>query len=224
MTEFVFLSDKNRARYFKLVTPVGNLLGRMGVHPHVLSVLGLILSLVAALLFGSGLFFWAAWVVTLAGVCDTLDGQIARQTKKNTRFGSFFDSTLDRYGDMLLLIGLAYWFSGGRSFMAFQGAQAQGHGSPWTVIVIFMAIAGAFMVSYTKARAEGLGIECRVGLMQRPERVTLLIIGSLLGAIPTIGPLLLKCALLLMAVFTNLTAVRRILHVRTELARETQAR
>jgi CDP-diacylglycerol--glycerol-3-phosphate 3-phosphatidyltransferase len=184
----------------------------------------LILSLVAALLLGNGLFFWAAWVVVLAGICDTLDGQIARQTQKNTRFGSFVDSTLDRYGDMLLLIGLAYWFSGGRTFIAFQGGQAQGHASPWTVILILLAIVGAFMVSYTKARAEGLGIECRLGLMQRPERIVLLIIGSLLGAIPTIGPLLLKLTLLLMAVFTNLTAMHRILHVRTELMREGQGR
>jgi CDP-diacylglycerol--glycerol-3-phosphate 3-phosphatidyltransferase len=222
VAELVFLSDKNRARYFRLVTPIGNLLGRMGVHPNVLSVLGLLLSLVAAILFGNGLFFWAAWVVVLAGICDTLDGQIARQTKKTTRFGSFFDSTLDRYADMLLLIGLAYYFSGGRTFIAFQGGQGQA--SPWTVILILVAIVGAFMVSYTKARAEGLGIECRIGLMQRPERMVLLIIGSLLGAIPTIGPLLLKCALLLMAVFTNLTAIRRILHVRTVLMRESQGR
>ncbi len=224
MAELVFLSDKNRARYLRLVTPVGNLLGRMGVHPHVLSVLGLILCVMAALLFGSGLFFWAAWVVVLAGICDTLDGQIARQTKKNTRFGSFFDSTLDRYGDMLLLIGLAYYFSGGRTFLAFQGGQTEGHASPWTVVLILAAMVGAFMVSYTKARAEGLGIECKVGLMQRPERTTLLIIGSLLGAIPVIGLLLMKCALLLMAVFSNLTAMHRILHVRTELIRESQAR
>jgi len=224
MAELVFLSEKNRARYFRLVTPIGNLLGRMGVHPHVLSILGLFLSLVAAILFGNGLFFWAAWVVVLAGICDTLDGQIARQTKKNTRFGSFMDSTLDRYGDMLLLIGLAYWFSGGRTLLAFQGRLGQGHASPWTVILILVAIVGAFMVSYTKARAEGLGIECRVGLMQRPERMVLLIIGSLLGAVPTIGPLLLKFALLLMAVFTNLTAMHRIVYVRTELIRESQGR
>jgi len=224
MVEFAFLSDRNRARYFRLVTPVGNLLGRMGVHPHILSVLGLFLSLVAAFLFGNGLFFWAAWVVVLAGICDTLDGHIARQFKKNTPFGSFFDSTLDRYGDMLLLTGLAYYFSGGRSFMALQGTQAQGHASPWTVILILAAIVGAFMVSYAKARAEGLGIECRIGLMQRPERMTLLIIGSLLGAVPMVGLLLLKCALLLMAVFTNMTAVRRILYIRKELMRESHTR
>jgi CDP-diacylglycerol--glycerol-3-phosphate 3-phosphatidyltransferase len=184
----------------------------------------LFLSLVAAFLFGSGLFFWAAWVVMLAGICDTLDGHIARQFEKNTPFGSFFDSTLDRYGDMLLLTGLAYYFAGGRGLMALQGTQSQDHPSPWTVILILAAMVGAFMVSYAKARAEGLGIECRVGLMQRPERMTLLVIGSLLGAIPKVGPLLLTGALLLMAVFTNVTAVRRILYIRTVLMQESRAR
>jgi CDP-diacylglycerol--glycerol-3-phosphate 3-phosphatidyltransferase len=189
-----------------------------------LSLLGLFLSLVAAFLFGNGLFFWAAWVVVLAGICDTLDGYIARQFEKNTPFGSFFDSTLDRYSDILLLTGLAYYFSGGRGFMGLQGTEAQGRASPWTVILILAAVVGAFMVSYAKARAEGLGIKCRVGLMQRPERMTLLIIGSLLGALPVVGPWLLTCALLLMAVFTNVTAVRRILYIRTELLRKSRAR
>ena len=224
MAKFVFLSEKNRARYLVIITPVGNFLAGIGVHPHVLSVAGLVLSAVAGLFYSSGSFFWAAWVVVLAGICDTLDGEIARQTNKVSKSGSFFDSTLDRYSDVLLLIGLAYHFAGGQAFMRLHGGEIRDQTNPWTVVIIILTIAGSFMVSYTRARAEGLGIECKVGLMQRPERITLLIIGSLLGSIPAIGPILLKCTLLILAISSNLTAMYRIFHVRNQLVRESQAR
>ena len=224
MAKFVFLSEKNRARYLVIITPVGNFLARIGVHPHVLSVAGLVLSAVAGLFYSSGSFFWAAWVVVLAGICDTLDGEIARQTNKVSKSGSFFDSILDRYSDVLLLIGLAYHFAGGQAFMRLHGGEIRDQTNPWTVVIIILTIAGSFMVSYTRARAEGLGIECKVGLMQRPERITLLIIGSLLGSIPTVGPILMKCTLLILAISSNLTAMYRIFHVRNQLVRESQAR
>lgn len=223
MAKLVFLSEKNRARYLKIIAPVGNLLARIGVHPHVLSIAGLVLSIVAGLVYSSGFFFWAAWVVLLAGICDTLDGQIARQTKKVSKFGSFFDSTLDRYSDILLFIGLAYHFAGGQAFMGLQGSEIREHASPWTVAIIILTIAGSFMVSYTRARAEGLGIECKAGLMQRPERITLLIIGSLFGSIPAIGPILMKFTLLILAISSNLTAMYRIFYVRNQLVRGSQA-
>ena len=223
MAKLVFLSEKNRARYLKIIAPVGNLLARIGVHPHVLSIAGLVLSIVAGLVYSSGFFFWAAWVVLLAGICDTLDGQIARQTNKVSKFGSFFDSTLDRYSDILLFIGLAYHFAGGQAFMGLQSSEIREHASPWTVAIIILTIAGSFMVSYTRARAEGLGIECKAGLMQRPERITLLIIGSLFGSIPAIGPILMKCTLLILAISSNLTAMYRIFYVRNQLVRGSQA-
>jgi len=224
MTEFVLISEKNRERYLRLVAPIGNLLARLGVHPHCLTVTGFILSIVAGLTYSTGYFFWAAWVVVLAGTCDVLDGQIAKQTNKNSIFGAFFDSTLDRYSDMFLFTGLAYYFAGGKPFTLYGDMDFSGHTSPWTVFVIIMAIAGSFMVSYTRARAEGLGIECKVGLMQRPERIILLIIGSLLGPIPKIGPILLKFTLLLIAVSSNLTAFYRMFYVRNQILRENQVR
>ena len=221
MVSFVFISEKNRARYLRIVDPVGNLFARAGVHPNILSMSGLILSLLAGLLYSQGSFFWAAWVVVLAGTCDTLDGHIARQNNKHSRFGAFFDSTLDRYSDMFLFIGLAYHFAGGQMFLGFAENSAKQETNPWTVLVIILAVAGSFMVSYTRARAEGLGVECKRGLMQRPERIILLIIGSLLGNIPVIGSLLLKLSLLLLAVSTNLTAIYRIIFVRRHLERGT---
>jgi CDP-diacylglycerol--glycerol-3-phosphate 3-phosphatidyltransferase len=216
MAPSVLISEKNRARYLKIIEPIGNLFARAGIHPNILSMSGLVLSLLAGLIYSQGSFFWAAWVVVLAGTCDTLDGHIARQNNKHSSFGAFFDSTLDRYSDIFLFIGLAYHFSGGQAFLGFFGNTAtKVDPSPWTVLVIVMAVAGSFMVSYTRARAEGLGLECKKGLMQRPERIILLIIGSLLGVIPVMGSLLLKLSLLLLAVSTNLTAIYRIMLVRS---------
>ncbi|MFH1349300.1 MAG: CDP-alcohol phosphatidyltransferase family protein [Pseudomonadota bacterium] len=219
MADVVFISEKNRERYLKIVTPFGHLLAKIGVHPHVLTMGGLILSIVAGILYGTGFFFWAACVVVLAGTCDTLDGQLARQNNKHSAFGAFFDSTLDRYSDIFLFLGLAFYFAGGQSMTPSQGSGAGESGSPWTVFFIVLAIAGSFMVSYTRARAEALGIQCKVGLMQRPERIVLLIIGSLLGSIPNIGPLVLKFTLLLLAITSNVTAIHRIIYVRTQISR-----
>ncbi len=210
MGEFTFLSDKNRERYLGIIQPVGNLLARLSVHPNILSLAGLILSMVAGVVYSTGAFFWAGWIVVLAGTCDVLDGQIARQTGKRSQFGAFFDSTLDRFGEVFIFLGLAWYFS-------------DRHQSPWVVLLIILAIAGSFMVSYTRARAEGLGIDCKVGLMQRPERVTLLIIGSLVAPIPVIGPVLIKLTLLLLAVLSNLTAVQRIFYVKNQILKDKQA-
>ncbi|MBN2034690.1 MAG: CDP-alcohol phosphatidyltransferase family protein [Deltaproteobacteria bacterium] len=219
MAQIVFITDKNRQRYLSAIRPVGDFFARAGVHPNVLSLTGLVFSAVAGLLYSQGRFFWAAWVVLFAGICDTLDGHIARQNKKNGPFGAFFDSTLDRYSDMFLFVGLAYFYAGGYSLTA---AETEGRPSPWTVVVIILAIAGSFMVSYTRARAEGLGVQCKAGLMQRPERITLLIIGSLLGSIPVAGTLFMKVTLLVLALSVNLTALYRMFYVRNRLAKENE--
>jgi len=215
MAQIVFISNKNRERYFRVVGPVGDFFARIGIHPNVLSLTGLVLSAGAGLLYSQGRFFWAGWVVLLAGVCDSLDGHIARQTNKNNLFGAFFDSTLDRYSDMFAFVGLAYFYAGGNSISP---AEIHGQASPLTVMIIVFAIAGSFMVSYTRARAEGLGIQCKAGMMQRPERITLLVIGSLLGSIPVFGELLMKVALILLAVSVNLTALYRMIYVRNQLS------
>ena len=116
-----------------------------------------------------------------------------------------------------LSFGLAYYFAGGQFFTETPIKEIEADTSPWTVVIIFLAMAGSFMVSYSRARAEGIGIECKSGLMQRPERMVLLIIGSLLGSIPGIGIILMKCTLLVLAVSTNITAMYRIWTVRNRL-------
>jgi CDP-diacylglycerol--glycerol-3-phosphate 3-phosphatidyltransferase len=222
MAKFVLLGEKIRAGYLMIVTPVGNLLVRAGVNPNVLSVAGLVLSLIAALIYSTGSFFWGACMVTLAGICDTLDGQLARETGKESTFGAFFDSTLDRYSDLFILIGLSWHFAGGAAFILGKGAGIDTFHSPLAVLFIILAAAGSFMVSYTRARAEALGLNCDVGLMQRPERITVLAIGTALGAIPVIGGVLIKSTLLILAILTNLTAIQRILYIRSQFFKESK--
>jgi CDP-diacylglycerol--glycerol-3-phosphate 3-phosphatidyltransferase len=213
MAEFVFLSEINRERYVRIVTSLGRFLARVGIHPDVLTTTGMVLSLLGGGALSTGLFFWGAWIIVLAGTCDALDGTLARLSGKSSPFGAFLDSTLDRFSDAFPLLGLAYYFAGGEPWLRLYGSRSAGESSPFAVVVIILAITGSFMVSYTRARAEAMGVECSKGFMQRPERVTLLIIGSLLGSIPVVGPLLLKAVLLILALSTNLTAIQRIYHV-----------
>jgi CDP-diacylglycerol--glycerol-3-phosphate 3-phosphatidyltransferase len=222
MAKFVFLSDKTKDRYLRVIGPVGNLFARLGVHPNALSIAGLILSITAGLVYSTGSFFWGAWVVALAGTCDSLDGRLARQTEKSSPFGAFLDSTLDRFGEMFVFLGLAWHFAGGAALTGYPDTGSSPSQSPAAVIFIILAIAGSFMVSYTRARAEGLGADCKVGWMQRPERVVLLIIGSLLASIPVVGRLVMVLTLLLLAILANVTAVQRIYHVRKQLADRTR--
>ena len=218
----VVLSDKSKEIFLRIIDPIGGILARFNVHPNSLTLAGLILSMAAGLVYSTGSFFWGAWVVVLAGSCDVLDGRLARKTGKYSPFGAFFDSTLDRFGELFIFLGLAWHFSGGPGL--FQNpmerpGQAQ---SLWAIVCIILAIAGSFMVSYTRARAEGLGVTCNIGWMQRPERMTLLIIGSLLASIPGIGHVVMKLTLLMLAVLSNVTAVQRMFFVKRKLLRENQ--
>ncbi|MFH1629195.1 MAG: CDP-alcohol phosphatidyltransferase family protein [Pseudomonadota bacterium] len=222
MAKLVFLSEENRARYLKIITPTSKILSRLGVHPNMLSIAGLILSMVAGFAYSTGAFFWGAWIVVLAGTCDAMDGEVARRGGKNNRFGAFFDSALDRYSDAFMLLGIGWYFAGGPIFFGVEGGDAVGVQSWWAVVFVITALAGSLMVSYTRARAEALGFECKIGLMQRAERITLLIIGSLLGSIPVVGLILIKATLLVLAVSTHITAIHRMIHVRSQFLRENQ--
>jgi CDP-diacylglycerol--glycerol-3-phosphate 3-phosphatidyltransferase len=222
MKKIVFIGDHFRTVFEKIISPIGAFLARIGIPPNFISVIGLILSITAGLVYATGSFFWAAWVVVLAGCCDTLDGILARSTGKETAFGAFFDSTLDRYSDMFILTGLVWVFAGGPLLWCAQETEISPYQSPLTVFFIIMAMVGSFMVSYTRARAEGLGVDCRVGFLQRPERIILLIIGSLMGSIPFVGLVLMKLTLLVLAVLSNLTAIQRMIYVRNQLAKERQ--
>jgi CDP-diacylglycerol--glycerol-3-phosphate 3-phosphatidyltransferase len=219
MARVEFISQKNRDRYLYCITPLGNLLARLRIHPNVITLLGLALSATAGLIYSTGSFFWAAWFLVLAGSCDALDGHLARLTGRSSPFGAFFDSTMDRFGEVLIFIGLAWHFSGGSAGAFGDVSDAARVQSPFSVALIILAASGSMMVSYTRARAEALGVECKVGWMQRPERLVMLILGSLLAALPVVGLVLMKLTLLTLALTANITAVQRVVHVRKQLMR-----
>lgn len=172
-------------------------LAATGIHPNFLTLLGLVVNIWAAVLFAAGEFGWAAAVIFLAGFLDIADGQVARKQGRVTAFGAFFDSTLDRYSDMILYLGLLIYYAKiGRFFY---------------VVLAIVAMVSSFMVSYSRARAESIIPTCKVGFMERPERVVLLILG---GGFNRMAPVLW-----VIAVLSTLTVTHRIAYT----WRETQA-
>ncbi len=193
------------------LSPLVRLLASAGLHPNTISLVGVLLSGTAGIMYSVGLFLPAALLVAASGICDSLDGLLARSSGKASSYGAFLDSTLDRVGEVLVFLGLAWFFSSGSSHYS---------QSPITVFFIILAIEGSFMVSYTRARAEALGISCMEGLMQRPERMVLIIGGSLLGSLAAIGVVAIQITIYCLAVLTNLTVVQRIIHTRNEMTRK----
>jgi len=171
-----------------------------------LTGIGLLLSIVTALVIAQGHFLAGGLLVLFAGIFDMFDGAMARARNAATTFGAFLDSTLDRYSESIILFGLLYF--------ALQQPGLQNvfwpalHEQTWMISFIFLAMVGSLMVSYTKARAEGLGVECKSGLLARPERVIILAIGLLTG-----NTGILVWTLAFLAVFSNVTAVERIISV-----------
>jgi CDP-diacylglycerol---glycerol-3-phosphate 3-phosphatidyltransferase len=143
-------------------------LARGGVHPNVLTFIGVCINVVCGLLFGLGHFFWAGIVLILANLFDMLDGSVARRTGRVTRFGAFFDSTLDRLSDMVSFVGIMFFYATNTPQRSMLNVFLAGVGLMFSV-----------MVSYTSARAESLIPKNDVGFLRRPERIVLLIIGAL---------------------------------------------
>lgn len=178
-------------------------LARLGVTPNTLTVLGLLLSVLTAFVIAQGFLLAGGLLVLFAGIFDMFDGALARARNAATTFGAFFDSTLDRYSESIILFGLLCYTLRVPDLhdrlWPFSSEQ------PWMIVLIYIAVVGSLMVSYAKARAEGLGLECKTGLLARPERVVILAIGLLTGAS--------IWALLLLAVFANVTAIERIAYI-----------
>jgi soluble lytic murein transglycosylase len=172
--------------------PVGRALFRLRLRPNHLTVIGLVVSFFAAAGFIAGHVRWAGALLLLAGLCDLLDGALARVSGQVTAFGAFLDSVIDRYSDLIVLLGIVVLFA--------RTPHARG------ALVAMAGLVGSVMVSYTKARAESIGVECNVGFMERPERMICLVAGALLD--------LLEPALWLLAVLSNLTALQRIVFTR----------
>ena len=218
MPEFSILSEKIKEGFVRAMAPLCKFLSGLGLSPNSISLAGLSLSMISGLIYAGGSFFWAGVVLILAGTCDVLDGQMARLTGKISSFGAFLDSAIDRFSELFVFLGLAWHFS---RLPAENPESALG---PVVVLIIILALAGSFLVSYTRARAEGLGVDCKVGWMQRPERLALLILGSLLAGLPEVGQFIMIGTISIIAALSNYTAVQRIIYVKNQLSGMSQGK
>ena len=173
------------------IVPTAMFLGRMGLHANTLTILGCLLNIAVGAVIATGRLQLAGFCLIAAAGIDGIDGALARQMGRPTKFGAFLDSVLDRLSESAVFLGLAWWYMGqpGRieEFLA------------------YVAIVGSTLVSYTRARAEGVGVDCEVGIFTRMERCVILIAALVLG--------LTTQALWLLAIGTMVTAIHRILFV-----------
>ncbi|MBL7681803.1 MAG: CDP-alcohol phosphatidyltransferase family protein [Flavipsychrobacter sp.] len=217
--------DRLQVGIYKIITPFVRFLIRIGLTPNAVTTIGLILNIGVAIIFIKGAEIgnrgdlsyvgWAGALVLFAGLFDMLDGQVARLGNMSSTFGALYDSVLDRYSELFTFLGICYYLVAHHYFLS--------------SLFAFVALIGSMMVSYTRARAESLGVECKGGLMQRPERVVLIgvsaiacgIVSSVIGGsyklyiehIPfhvfeTISVFTFPISI--MAVLTNITAIRRL--------------
>lgn len=191
-----------REPMYRLTGPVVRWMIRKGIHPNAVTTAGFIVTLFAGLFFHQDHVRTAGLFVLLGGLFDLLDGRVARESGLASKFGSFYDSTLDRISEIVVYLGLASLYN---------NVLSRG-GDVAMVYVVMLAMGGALMVSYTRARAQGLGLDCRVGLMQRPERIVLLGAASMVFGLDFDG-LFLSLVIILVAVLTNITAIHRIVWV-----------
>jgi CDP-diacylglycerol--glycerol-3-phosphate 3-phosphatidyltransferase len=181
------------------------------VTPNQITVVGTALTFVAAVLTAFGQLRWGGVVLAFAGTFDILDGALARSTGRSYAYGAFLDSTLDRYSEGAMYLGLIAYFIG-----------AGGPLQRWLILATGAALAGSFLVSYVRARAQSLGFTCKSGLFARPERIVVTVLGLIFGGV------VLTAVVALLAVLTNLTALQRIREVWLQgraqrLAREREA-
>ncbi|MDR0976291.1 MAG: CDP-alcohol phosphatidyltransferase family protein [Prevotellaceae bacterium] len=210
--------DRLQQIIYRVINPVVRGMIRVGITPNIITTTGLVLNVLAAALFICGAIIgdtpsaWAGWaggVVLFAGLFDMMDGRVARLSGKASTFGALYDSVLDRYSELFTLFGLTFYL-----FIT---------GYVGGAITTFVALIGSLMVSYVRARAEGLGLESKIGLMQRPERVVLTAAGAIayglcapvVTAFDPIWILILPLALI--ALLANLTAIARLVHCYRQL-------
>ena len=178
--------------------PLVPLVSRLKLTPDIMTTIGLVLNLVAAVVIGFGHLLWGGIIFLLAGLFDLLDGALARYMQKTTRFGALFDSTVDRITEGALFL----------SFIFITGTGSWPYNITWQLVLIFLALIGYFLTSYIRARAEGLNIDCTVGLFTRVERVIILALGLLLSQV--------FIALAIVVVLSFVTVVQRFVHVRRQ--------
>ena len=197
------------SHYYRIIESIIRPLLGFGISPNVISVVSLLIAFVSAFYYSRGSFFLGGIFLLFTGFLDTLDGTIARLAGQSSKFGALLDSTLDRYAEFLVFFGLLTFYR-----------------QEWIFYVVLFAMMGSVMVSYIKARSQSLGKTRSVGLMQRPERLILLILGSFLNTPfrlndPDYGDGVFLVTLVVLAVLTNITALRRLYEGKKDLERGT---
>lgn len=165
-------------------------------HPNFLTVIGFLVTCISGFFYAKGIFWLGGIILLLGGIFDVLDGEVAKLGNKVSKFGAFLDSTLDRYSDFVVLFGMFLFYSSGLI-----------NQTTTPVILVLLIILGSYITSYTRARAEGLDIECKVGFGERAIRIPIIILGSFFGPRVFVG------FLWLVVFLTNLTAIYRIYYV-----------
>ncbi|HEU5210444.1 MAG TPA: CDP-alcohol phosphatidyltransferase family protein [Longimicrobiales bacterium] len=194
--------DSLRGAVYGIIDPLTDWLSAKRVHPNALTTIGFFVTCSSALAYHQHHVRTAGFLILLGGFFDILDGRVARLTGLGSKFGAFYDSTLDRISEIVVFLGLLSLYNDYRLEL----------GDVGMIYLIMLAMAGSLMISYTRARAEAMGLDCRVGLMPRAERVVLLGAASLFFGEAWDG-LVLKGVILILAVLTNLTAFQRIVWV-----------
>jgi CDP-diacylglycerol---glycerol-3-phosphate 3-phosphatidyltransferase len=223
-----FLKDVGQPLVYKVINPLIHVFVKVGITPNIVTAIGFIINIGAAFIFVYGASSargdlsyvgWGGAAILLAGLFDMIDGRLARVGKMESSFGAMFDSVLDRYSEMVMFLGICYYLVAQNYFLS--------------SLFAFIAMIGSLMVSYVRARAEGLGIECKSGLMQRPERILLIGISAILcgvlgeytgefkttlGGIPIFESItVFTFPIFLLAVLSNWTAVQRLIESKKAL-------
>jgi CDP-diacylglycerol--glycerol-3-phosphate 3-phosphatidyltransferase len=194
-------TDYVKKGFLRVVDPVVGVLARHNVSPNTITTVGTLLTIAAGVVYATGHIMSAGWLMSVTAIFDVIDGQVARRTGRCTVFGAFYDSTLDRVADGALMAGLTVFYM-----------TSPVHHNLYMVVVCLAGIIGSFLVSYTRARAESLGIDAKVGVMQRPERIVLLSAPQALFGLFWNGWVLMGIIILL-SVTSWITAVQRIAFV-----------
>ncbi len=201
------LPDWVKSGYLQLIDPVADWLVRRRVHPNTITVVGTICTVVGGVIYATGHIKTGGWFLGLTALFDVLDGTVARRSNTSSTFGAFLDSTLDRLADGFVLGGLAVFY-----------ATSQLHGSVPLMITALLGLIGAFLTSYTRARAEALGLDAKVGLLQRPERVVLLSGPQALFGLVLDG-WVLAVIIVVLTITAWITVVQRVAYVYTATTR-----
>lgn len=185
------MNEKHKTAGRKILSPITNLVIRLGITANMLTIASLPFSIAAGYFFSQGARWWGGLFLVLVALMDTIDGEVARRTNKMSKYGAFLDSVIDRIAEAFIYLGLFLYYS-----------------ETWILILIFVALISSILVSYVRARAEGIGEECKIGFMERPVRMAVLLFGIFI-----LGYKYLPISFALVFIGSTYTIIQRMLYV-----------